>query len=275
MQATDNPHWPFPPGRKAVVGVVHLPPLPGAADYQGPFQPVLRRAVEDALVLARGGADGVIVENYGDAPFFARHVGPETVAAMSVVAAAVKRETGLVLGVNVLRNDAQAALAVAVAAQAQFVRINVLIGARLTDQGIVEGTAAEVLRYRKLLGAEQVALWADVDVKHSAPLAPRPLEEEVEELVHRGGADCLIVTGSRTGATVDAGQLQQVSGQVSVPVLAGSGVRAELLPEVLPWVQGVIVGTALHRQGRLSEPLDPAAVERLVQAVRQWEAQHG
>ncbi len=275
MQATDNLRWPFPPGRTAVVGVVHLPPLPGAPAYGGNFQHVLRRAVEDAQTLARGGADGLIVENYGDAPFFPHRVGPETVAAMSVIVAAVQRETDLVLGVNVLRNDAQAALAVAAATQARFVRVNVLAGARLTDQGIVQGAAAEVLRYRKLLGAEHVALWADVDVKHSAPLAPRPLEEEVEELVHRGGADCLIVTGSRTGAAVDGEQLRRVARQANVPLLAGSGVREELLPEVLPWVQGVIVGTALHRHGRLEEPLNPAAVERLVQAVRRWEAQRG
>ncbi len=268
MPIAGDTRWPFPPERKAVVGVVHLPPLPGAPGFQGDFGAVLKRAVADARALQRGGADGLIVENYGDAPFFPQQVGPETVAAMSVVARTIREETNLVLGINVLRNDAAAALAVAAVCQAQFIRVNVLAGARLTDQGVIQPAAAQLLRYRKHLGAEHVAIWADADVKHSAPLAPRPLEEEVDELVHRNGADCVILTGPGTGRAVDGEQLRRVAQVCPVPLVAGSGVTVERLAEVLPWVQAVIVGTAFHRQGELRQPLEEEAIRRLVQAVR-------
>ena len=167
-----------------LVGVIHLPALPGSPASASSAEECARSASDDARALAAAGYDAIIVENFGDAPFFATRVPPVTVAAMTACALAVRAAApGVELGINVLRNDAEAALSIAACTGANFVRINVHTGARVTDQGLVQGEAATTLRLRRALGVEKIAIWADVDVKHSAPLgAPRPLVQEVEDL---------------------------------------------------------------------------------------------
>ena len=161
----------FQPGAKALLGVIHLPPLPGAPRYDGDMAALRARTARDAEALAAAGFDAVLVENFGDAPFFRGRVPAETVAAMAVLADEARRVSGLPLGVNVLRNDGLSALAVAAATGARFVRVNVLVGARVTDQGVIDSEAAELLRLRRALDAQRVSLVADVGGKHSAPLA--------------------------------------------------------------------------------------------------------
>ncbi|MHC4730305.1 MAG: BtpA/SgcQ family protein, partial [Planctomycetota bacterium] len=153
-----------------VVGVVHLLPLPGSPGYGGSMRKVIGRAVKDAEAYAGGGVHALIVENYGDAPFLKDHLPPETVAALTRCAAAVRDAVALPLGINALRNDARAALGIAVAVGASFVRVNVHTGVVATDQGLVEGRAAETLRVRAALGAEAVKIVADAHVKHGRPL---------------------------------------------------------------------------------------------------------
>ncbi len=245
--------------RKPLIGVIHLPALPGAPRYGGDFSRVVESAVRDAGTLAEAGFDAVLVENFGDAPFFRGRVPTETVATMAVVADAVRRASGLPLGVNVLRNDGEAALAVAVAAGARFVRVNVLVGARVTDQGVIEGAAAELLRTRARLAAGGILLVADVDVKHSAPLGASDVAEEALEAVERALADVLVVTGARTGSEADHATLAAVRAAVpGTPVWLGSGARTDTLAAWLAQVDGVIVGSALRIDGRAGGPVDPA-----------------
>ena len=182
MEALDPPSaGAYPPRTMraplpSLIGVIHLRPLPESPRYGGDLASVVSSAERDARALAEAGFDGIMVENFGDAPFVPDRVSPVTVAAMTACAVAVRAAAPKVaLGVNVLRNDAEAALAVAIAARAEMIRINVHTGARVTDQGLVEGRAHVTLRQRRALGAERVLLLCDVDVKHSAPLAARPL----------------------------------------------------------------------------------------------------
>src|SRR5262249_37182848 len=161
---------------------------------------------------------------------------------------------GVALGINVLRNDAEAALAVAVAAQADMIRVNVHTGARVTDQGLVEGRAHLTLRQRRALGADRIRLLCDVDVKHSAPLAARPLGEEAQDLVLRGLADAVLVTGSGTGHGVDRRDLETVLAAVRAPVLVASGVTPATLVDVHA-AHGVIVGSCLRADGRAGGPV--------------------
>ena len=186
---------------KPVIGMVHAPPLPGSPRYGGDPEAARDAMLRDAEALVKGGIDGLLLENFGDAPFWPRRVPAATVAHMTALAAELKRRFRVPLGINVLRNDGQSALAIAAAVGAQFIRVNVLCGARLTDQGLLEGIAAKLLRDRAALGASVVKIFADVNVKHSAPLAARPLDDEARELVERGGADGLIVTGPSTRAS--------------------------------------------------------------------------
>src|SRR5262249_10922796 len=148
------------------------------------------------------------------------------------------------LGINLLRNDGLGALAVAAAAGADFIRINVFTGARLTDQGIVQGEAHEVLRLRRQLGCP-VRIFADVAVKHSAPLAPRSLEEEIEDTIHRAHADAIIVSGAGTGRPTDIEEVRRAKAPAgNTPVLVGSGASPGQAAELLRHADGLIVGTA-------------------------------
>jgi membrane complex biogenesis BtpA family protein len=259
-----------------VLGMVHLPPLPGApkapADGREAMAAAVDRAVADARALDRGGVDGIVIENFGDAPFYPDDVPAHVVAGMTRAAAAVAAETDLPLGVNVLRNDAAAALSVAAAVGAAFVRVNVHTGARVTDQGIVEGRAHETLRLRDRLGVD-VGVFADTDVKHSAPLTPAEYTaESFADTAERGLADAVIASGRGTGEAVDGDALRAVVDErerygLDTPVLVGSGVTPETVGDLLGLADGAIVGTALKRDGETTGPVDPDRVADLVAAA--------
>ncbi len=252
-----------------LIGVCHLPPLPGSPrSGAGAMRAAALRAAHDAKTLARAGFDAVLVENFGDVPFF-KEVAPQaTIAAMAVCALAAREAApGLALGINVLRNDAAGALAIAAATGASFVRVNVLSGARLTDQGIVEGRAADVMRLRAAI-AKGVHVFADVDVKHSAPLASRSLEDEVAELTERASADAVLVTGLATGAPVDARDLERVRRATHAPVFVASGATERTVRALLSKCDGVVVGTAIKRGRRAGGPVDLDYARSFVRAAR-------
>lgn len=243
-------------------------PLPGAPGYGGDFPAVLEQALAESRVLADAGFDGVLVENFHDVPFFPDHVPPETVAAMAVAVQEVKRAVSIPVGVNVLRNDAEAALAIAVAAGAAFIRVNVLTGAMVTDQGLIQGRAYALLRLRRSLGAS-VRIFADLLVKHAQPLGAAPLRRVADETAARGLADALIVTGAGTGQPADLEEARLARAAVPhVPVLLGSGVTAETVKATLEAVDGLIVGSGLKQEGRAGAPLDPARAAAFIRAAR-------
>jgi membrane complex biogenesis BtpA family protein len=246
------------------VGVIHLAPLAGAPNFEGDPGKIEAAALADAEALAEGGVDALLLENYGDRPFYPGSVPAVTVAQMTALALAVRGRSGLPLGINVLRNDAASALAVAHAAGGSFIRVNVLAGARVTDQGVISGRAHELLRMRRTLGAEGIRILADVDVKHSAPLAPYPLEEEVRDVLGRGGADAVIVTGPATGEPVREEDLHRVRDAAGrAPVWVGSGVTPETIRHLAGLADGFIVGTSLKEEGRVGNPVDKARVRAL------------
>ena len=232
---------------------------------------VLDRVRRDARALAEAGLDGAIVENYGDTPFLKGAVPPLTVAALTRAVDAAAAEVGdaLALGVNVLRNDATAALSIAAACRAAFVRVNVLAGVAVTDQGLIEGDAASVMRLRRAW-APEVRVLADVHVKHARPLAARPLEEVGPDVVERALADGLIVTGERTGLGVAVRDLALLRDACpSTPLLAGSGVHLANVAEILRFADGVIVGTSIEEGGRTGAPVDVEAARQLVDLARE------
>jgi len=253
---------------KPIIGMVHLPALPGTPRWSGSMERVLASARADAAALAEGGADAILVENFGDVPFAAGRVDAGTVAAMSVAIAAIARDVALPIGVNVLRSDPMSALAIAAATGASFVRVNVHVGAVVADQGLLLSGAHDTLRYRRLLGAD-VKIFADVETKHGAPLAPVPLALEARDCVERGLADGLVVTGVATGEPTALADLERVRGAVpDTPLLVGSGATPETAAELLSVADALIVGTSVKRDGLVGNPVDPRRVRRLVDAAR-------
>jgi membrane complex biogenesis BtpA family protein len=253
---------------RTVIGVVHLQPLPGSPAFEGEPDRVIEAALKDAKALCSGGVDGLIVENFGDAPFLPGRVEPQTTAFMAVILSRIAEKCDVPLGVNVLRNDGAAALGVALAGGARFVRVNVFTGAYMTDQGVIEGKAHDLLRFRKAIGSKAL-IFADVHVKHAAPMVGRPIEEEAADAFLRGGADGLIVTGAATGAETDEGELEKV--REALPrafLLAGSGITDENIGQALEHADAVIAGTWLKAGGDVHAPVDRKRVKRLVEAAK-------
>ncbi len=260
---------------KPIIGPVQLLALPGSPGYGGSMEAVVDAALEDARSLDGEGVDALILENMGDAPFFKDAVPPETVAAMARLAAEVRAAVPrLPVGVNVLRNAARASLGIAHAAGGAFIRVNVLTEAVVTDQGLIEGPAASLLRARRLMGAERIAIFADVHVKHAAPLAERPIRDSAADLVERGGADVLVVSGPRTGAPADVDDVEAVHG-LGADVVLGSGVGLSNAEAMLGAADGAIVATAFRPGGDLSKRVDPALVEGFMSVVRRIRAAGG
>ncbi|QCJ48163.1 BtpA/SgcQ family protein [Haloprofundus sp. MHR1] len=253
-----------------IIGMVHLPALPGAPEFAGDRDALRERALSDATALESGGVDAVMVENFGDVPFYPDGVPKHTVASMTALVGAVSEAVSVPVGVNVLRNDAEAALSVAAATGASFVRVNVHTGARVTDQGVVTGRAHETVRLRERLDAD-VAVLADVDVKHSAPVTPRETDEVVAETLERGLADGVVVSGVGTGEAVDREGLRDVVARrdelgLDAPVVVGSGTTVESVADLLAVADGAIVGTALKSGEETTNPVDESRVRELVEA---------
>jgi hypothetical protein len=241
----------------ALIGVIHLAPLPGSVRHSLPIAEICERAVRDADALRQAGFDAGIVENYGDAPFSPGPIPPASVSGMTLAAEAVRKATGLRIGINALRNDSIAALGIACATGASFIRVNIHTGVYATDQGIIEGRAQETLRYRKQLGA-RVAILADVAVKHARPLGEPDVALAAKDCAYRGLADALVVTGPATGAPADSDEIRRVV--AAVPdrrVFVGSGATIESVASLLGVAGGVIVGTGIKKAGKTENPIDP------------------
>jgi membrane complex biogenesis BtpA family protein len=256
-----------------LIGVIHLPPLPGSPGAFGKnparvLEQVRARASAEARLLEQSGFDGIMIENFGDAPFYKTRVPPETIAAMALIAAEIRKQVRLPMGINVLRNDADAALAVAAVSGAEFIRINVLSGVVATDQGLIEGDAARIIREKQRIGAK-VGILADVHVKHAKTLSSSDLAIAIEEVAGRGGADAVIVTGSTTGRAPDAALLGialRAASHAHVPLYVGSGMSVGALSENIEGDLRVIVGSALRKGGRAGAPLDAARVTAFARA---------
>ena len=248
-----------------LVGMVHLLPLPGSPRFGHSIDEVIATAADDAEVLVRAGFPALIVENFGDVPFLADSVSPETVAAMTCAVQTVA-ETGVPIGVNVLRNDALAALGIAAATGARFIRVNVLIGIMYTDQGPIVGRAAEVQRKKAEL-APHIEVWADVMVKHATPPHGIDTRQAALDTVERALADAVIVSGSGTGeeADVEAARAVRDAVPAGTRMVVGSGATTDNLDRLLDVVDTVIVGSSIKVDGDANKRPDPLRARAFVE----------
>ncbi|MCS7144495.1 MAG: BtpA/SgcQ family protein [Archaeoglobaceae archaeon] len=243
---------------KTVICVIHLKPLPGAPLYEN-FEEVLESALKDAKAIEEGGADSVIVENYGDKPFL-KHVGKETVACMSVIAWEIKKATNLSLGINVLRNDAFSALAIAKAVKADFIRVNQLFFPSTAPEGFLFPEAGEIMRYRRAIDCKAL-IFADLSVKHAVHFVNL---EDYFLNAERSLADAFIMTGKATGMEVNVEDLKLARKYLKAPIIAGSGINEQNAKEIAKHCDGVIVGSYIKSGGKV----DVERVKKVVSAVR-------
>lgn len=251
---------------KPLIGVIHLLPLPGSARWDTQLTPIYERAEQEAVALTSGGADGIIVENFFDSPFTNGRLDTATISTFTNVISRIKSLTNLPIGINCLRNDGMSALAIACATQAQFIRVNVLAGAMVTDQGIIEGIAHKLLLYRRHLGVDKtIKIFADILVKHAYPINPKAdIEQIAIDTRNRALADALIISGNSTGKAPNIDDLQNVRRVLpDCPLLAGSGVDKNNAGDILNTANGAIIGTSLKRQGIIDNCIDVERVREL------------
>lgn len=254
---------------KPVIGVIHVGALPGTPRSSQTVSELITSARNEAKLYRESGVDGVIVENMHDVPYLRGEVGPEIVAAMTAIAAEVKRECALPVGVQLLAGANIEAMAVAHAGNLDFIRAEGYAYAHVADEGLIQASAAKLLRYRKMIGATRVQVWADVKKKHAAHAITADVSlGETAETIEFMGADCVIVTGSATGKPPNVADVQEAKSHCHLPVFLGSGITENNVAEFYDDSDGFIIGTAFKLDGLWSKTVDPARVTSFVQKIQ-------
>ena len=250
---------------KPVVGVIHVGALPGTPRSSLTVAELIRTAREEAKIYRECGVNGIIVENMHDVPYLRGEVGPEIVAAMTAIGCEVKSECALPAGIQILAGANIAAMAVAHAAGLDFIRAEGYAYAHVADEGLIQASAAELLRYRRAIGAERVQVWTDVKKKHAAHAITADVSlGETAETVEFMGADCVIVTGSVTGQPPRIVDVQEAKSHCTLPVFLGSGIGENNIGEFYEEADGFIIGSAFKVDGLWSNTIDPARVTRFI-----------
>jgi uncharacterized protein len=251
---------------RALVGMLHVGALPGTPAARHSIELLIQQTVAEARIYRDAGFTALALENMHDRPYLKGGVGPEVTAAMTALAREVKRETGLVTGIQVLAAANREALAVALASGADFVRAEGFVFAHVADEGIIESCAGELLRYRRAIGAERVLVFADIKKKHSSHAITSDVSlVETARAAELFLADGVIVTGAASGEEASPDDVRNAAGAVRLPVLVGSGITVQNLARFAD-AHGFIVGSSLKQGGLWGNPLDRAAVESLARA---------
>ncbi|HEX8844054.1 MAG TPA: BtpA/SgcQ family protein [Pyrinomonadaceae bacterium] len=254
---------------KPVIGVIHVGALPGTPASKLSVAQLTDMAVREAVAYKAGGVDGIIIENMHDVPYLKGSVGAEVVAAMAVIGGAVKAESKTPVGIQILAGANTEALAVAHAAQLDFIRAEGYVFAHIADEGLIEASAAGLLRYRKMIGAERVQVWADVKKKHSAHVITSDISlGAMAEAVEFMRGDAVIVTGNVTGEPPQLADVREAKAHSRLPALLGSGVDAENIADFYHEADGFIIGSYFKADGYWANEVDVERVEKLMSVVR-------
>jgi uncharacterized protein len=255
---------------KPVIGMIHVGALPGTPAHRHSLAEIMDVAVREARLYRAAGVDGVMIENMHDTPYLRGSVGPEIVAAMTLLGQAVKAEGSLPTGIQILAGANLEALAVAHVAGLDFMRAEAFAFAHIADEGLLQASAGSLLRYRKQLGAERVQIWADIKKKHSAHAITADVSlGATAETVEFMRGDAVIITGNVTGDPPQIADVAEAKAHCRLPVLLGSGVDAENLAAFYPAADGFIIGSAFKAGGHWANPVEPQRIEQLMNAVQQ------
>ena len=258
----------------AVVGMIHVDPLPGTPRHRSAPQAIIDKAVDEALCYERSGIDGIAIENMHDIPYLRGGVGPEVTAAMTAVACAVRQAVKVPCGIQILAGANREALAVALAAGLQFTRVEGFVFAHVADEGIIESCAGALLRYRKAIGAEHIAVYCDVKKKHCSHAVTADVSlAETAKAAEFFLADGVIVTGRATGEPADLDAVREVRQATALPVLVGSGVTIDNVADYLAVADVLIIGSWFKSDGRWQAPVDEQRVRSLMQRVAELREQ--
>ena len=253
---------------RALIGVIHVGALPGTPESRQTVAAIADVATVEARTYAAAGFNGLILENTHDRPYLKGSVGPEIVAAMAVIGIEVQRAAKLPLGIQILAGANSAAMAVAHACGAVFVRVEGFVFAHVADEGLIQSSAGDLLRYRRAIGAESVRVFADIKKKHSAHAITADVDlAETAKAAEFFQADGVIVSGMATGCPTDPAEVRAVSEAVAIPTLVGSGVTPQNMASFAA-ADALIVGSSVKEGGIWSRRLDDACVQAVARAFR-------
>lgn len=249
--------------------MIHVPALPGTPAYGGNWKAVLQQVQSEAELLHSAGVDALMLENMHDTPYLNRKVGPEIISGMTAAARTVRAVAPeLPIGIQILAGANQAALAVALAADCQFIRAEGFVFGHLADEGWIDSDAAELLRYRKLIGADHINIYTDIKKKHSSHALTADVSlGETAKAAQFFRSDGLVVTGAATGSQASATDLKSVKKECpDMPLLVGSGITVENATAFKDLADGVIVGSYLKKDGQWMNALSTKRINQLVSA---------
>jgi len=251
---------------KALIGMVHVGALPATPFHQNSVSDIAAQAVCEARILADCGFDAVILENMHDRPYVHGEHGPEITASMTRIAVQVASAIDLPLGIQILSGGESEALAVALAAEAQFIRCENFVYAHVADEGVLARAAAgPLLRYRKQIGAAHIKIMCDIKKKHASHAISSDLTiADCAKGAAFFGADGVIVSGRFTGTPTDPKDIVHVRDAVELPIWVGSGVEPAQLGDLFSGADGVIVGSYIKAEGVWSNKVDPLRCRALV-----------
>ncbi|MFQ5575819.1 MAG: BtpA/SgcQ family protein [Anaerolineae bacterium] len=254
---------------RAVIGMIHVAPLPGTPRVKDGMPRIIARAEQEAALYQKAGVDMLAIENMHDLPYLNKTAGPEIVAAMAVIGYRVKQTTGLPCGAQILAGANAAALAVAQAAGLDFIRAEGFVFAHVADEGVIGADAGDLLRYRRQIGADRILVLTDIKKKHSAHALTADVGiVETARAAEFFLSDGVIVTGAATGQTASLTDVRQVAQAVQIPVLVGSGVTLDNVDAYLSVADALIVGSHFKEGGHWANPVDFERVSRFMERVR-------
>jgi membrane complex biogenesis BtpA family protein len=254
--------------KQSIIGMIHIPALPGTPKASLSPTQVLDKTLAEARIYQQAGIDALAIENMHDVPYLNRQVGPEITAMMTLLGKAVKQETNLPAGIQILAGANREALAAAHAAGLDFIRAEGFVFAHVADEGTMQSDAGELLRYRKQIGAEQIRIFTDIKKKHSAHALTADVDMvETAKAAEFFLSDGLIVTGAATGVTASLQELEAVKNAVDLPIMVGSGVNLDNVGDYLSLCDGLIIGSWFKQGGHWARDLDQERIARFMEKV--------
>lgn len=254
--------------KKMIIGMVHVDALPGTPNNKYPISQIITKAVQEAKLYEQNGLDAMILENMHDVPYLNRNVGPEITASMTAIVSEVKKNISIPCGVQILAGANLEALAVAQATGCEFIRIEGFVYLHIADEGLMNACAGELMRYRKMIGAEDIAVFADIKKKHSSHSITSDLDiSDFAEACNFFLADGIIITGRSTSEEADINELQKVNKTYGLPILIGSGITLKNIDKYWNLADGFIIGSYFKEDGNWKNAVSGDRVQLFMQHV--------
>lgn len=253
---------------KPIIGMVHIHALPGTPSYKGNVTNIIENAVNEAKIYLEAGIDSIIIENMHDVPYLNKKVGPEISTIMSIIGYEIKHKTKLPVGIQILAGANNEAIAAANSAGLDFIRAEGFVFGHFADEGLINADAGELLRYRKMIDADNLLIFTDIKKKHSSHSITSDVTiEETAKAAEFFMSDGLIITGTSTGKEADLDQVKSVKKATKLPLLIGSGITEKNLESYFPFCDAMIIGSYFKKNGDWKNSVDDLRVKSFMKKV--------